>query len=32
MDAGKNLFLEVAAVKDYDDYLDIAVQLYMADY
>ena len=32
LDAGKNLFLEVKAVKEYNDHLDIAVKLYMADY
>lgn len=32
MDAGKKLFLEVEAVEEYNDYIDIAVKLYMADY
>ena len=32
MDAGKNLFLEMEAVEERHDYLDITVKLYMADY
>ncbi|MCY4584203.1 MAG: HIRAN domain-containing protein [Chloroflexi bacterium] len=32
MDAGKKLFLEVKAVKEYNDYIDIAVKLQMADF
>ena len=32
MDAGKRLFLEVEAIEEYNDYLDIAVKLYMADF
>lgn len=29
---GKKLYLEVEAIKEYNEYLDIAVKLYMSDY